>query len=81
MDDQIGSSKGYSHKELSKAFQLSQNAEHWKNPIDAWIHPKKFEVCDEACCYFTGSRLNRAQWSGESAVRVTAPGYFLTIGA
>lgn len=81
MDDRVVSSQGYTHAELNEAFRLIQNAQHWKNPIDAWIHPSKFEICDEACCYFTGSRLRRAQSAGDSALRVTAPGYFLTIGA
>lgn len=81
MDNQVVSSRGYTHAELNEAFQKIQNAEHWKNPIDAWIHPNQFEVCAEACCYFTGSSLSRVQWAGEHAVRVMAPGYYLTIGA
>lgn len=81
MDNQVVSSKGFTHKELTEAFKLIQNAEHWKNPIDAWIHPEKFEVCNEACVYFTGSQLTRKQWASSSALRVTAPGYYVTIGA
>lgn len=81
MDNKIVSIKGYTHKELSDAFKLIQNGENWKNPIDAWIHPNSFDVCDEACVYFTGSHLTRKQFVGSNALRVTAPGYYLTIGA
>jgi len=81
MDDQVVSIKGYTHKQLTEAFEFIKNSEHWKNPIDAWIHPSKFDICAEACVYFTGSRLERCQSAGSSALRVTAPGYYLTIGA
>ena len=81
MNDQIVSRAGYTHGQLSEAFRGIQNPENWKLPIDAWIHPNQFEICNEACVYFTGSRLTRTQTAGDSAVRVVAAGYYETIGA
>jgi len=81
MNDQIVSRLGYTHGQLNEAFKLIQNPEHWKLPIDAWIHPNMFEVCNEACVYFTGGPLYRRGTAGDAALRVTADGYYQTIGA
>lgn len=80
-DHDVVSIKGYTHGELTQAFNEIQNPTNWKLPIDAWIHPNRFDICNEACAYFTGSRLRRSQWRGERAVRVVADGYYRTIGA
>lgn len=81
MENKVVSAQGYTQAELDAAFKEIQNAEHWKNPIDAWIHPNRFDICNEACIYFTGSGLTRRARRGNHCVRVTAPGYYQTIGA
>jgi len=79
MDDKVVSSFGFTHGQLNEAFELIKNARHWKLSIDAWIHPNKFDICNEACIYFTGGPLKKAQWAGDGALRVTSPGYFYFI--
>jgi hypothetical protein len=55
---------------------------NWKNPIDATIARRDFLHCNAACIWFTGAPLTIVEeepWGGP--VRVTAPGYYATIGA
>jgi hypothetical protein len=61
-------------------FAKIEPAGNWKNPIDAWIDAGDFADCDQAAVWFTGAGLTIvARKAGR--VRVTAPGYYATIGA
>ena len=71
----------YTFEQIEEAFGLIQPASHWKDPIDCWIHPSKFNICKEACMFFTGSILKQVQSMGDGAIRVKADGYYLTCGA
>lgn len=81
MDDMVVSSKGYTRKQLEVAFNMIANHENWKNPIDAEIHPDSFDICNEACVFFTGSVLRVVGAAYPDMQHVVADGYYLTIGA
>jgi hypothetical protein len=69
--------------QLRAAFEFIQNKEHWKNPIDAWISPFMFDLCAEACVFYTTTALKktgetRTNFYGNNEVRVKADGYYLS---
>jgi hypothetical protein len=68
--------------EMQKLFELVQNEEHWKNPIDAWV-PKEtdMDALNEAVIYYTGSSILVGETNDLGMTHITADGYFLTIGA
>lgn len=45
----------YSQAELRAAFSLVEDADNWKNPIDAWVHSSLWPVVQQAIIHFTGS--------------------------
>lgn len=66
---------------LKPAFELIEDKAHWKNPIDAWIKVSQFNLCAEACQYFTATELSatgeaRRNNAGETEIRVKAAGYY-----
>lgn len=67
--------------ELSEAFKKVQPKGHWKNAIDATLPlaEGEFAMITEAVIFFTGS-VPEFQKVG-AQYRVTAAGYFATIGA
>jgi len=71
----------YTHRELLKAFNEVANEEHWKNPIDSYLKEDLFEITNSAVEYFTGSSLIITQHLKNRILRVSAKGYYLTIGA
>tara|TARA_Y100000034_G_scaffold134748_1_gene204068 strand:+ start:50 stop:442 length:393 start_codon:yes stop_codon:yes gene_type:complete len=88
LDDMVVSNKGYTRSELDDAWDLIAPADNWKNPICTYINCNDFEICNEACIFFTGSSLavaaTLAFGDTEAPVEqwlVEAPGYYLTIGA
>lgn len=55
---------------------------NWKDPIDCWISKKDFAECSNACDWFVGGGLTIVDRIYRSTkIRVTAPGYYATIGA
>ena len=82
LDDKVVSPNGYSRGELSEAFDRIKDPKNWKMPIMKLIHKDEFDICDEACVFFTGSRLVPADSPDENGgVLVSAAGYYATIGA
>lgn len=75
--------------ELSAAFDRVRNADHWKNRIDAVISiPGRGEefsaavaLISEAVTFYTGSVARFTPCGRPTMYRVTAAGYFATIGA
>ena len=68
--------------ELAEAFdRLTFGMENWKLPIETTVRPEEFELMNEACLFFTGSSLTIKLPHKGTRFRVTAPGYFATIGA
>jgi hypothetical protein len=69
---------------LHALFSAVQNAENWKNAIDAVV-----DLSDNrnrigtflAIEFFTGSRATMEQMRDGKRYRVTAAGYYATIGA
>ena len=61
---------------LQNAFELVQNKDHWKGPIDATIPIERLEDVREAVASYAGSRGFKAVALGNGQVRVTAPGYW-----
>ena len=66
---------------LLPVFEKVQNKEHWKNPIDAFIDPKDFEVTNDAIAFFTGTRIKstvlQAGGPNHGKWHIKADGYFL----
>lgn len=82
MNSRVVSSFGYTHGDLSEAFDEVKNEENWKYPIDTVIPkkslPYKEDIYREAIVYFTGSVPTFTK-IGEF-VRIRADGYYNTIG-
>jgi hypothetical protein len=65
---------------LREAFEAVQNADHWKNPVEAFVREGARNRTAEAVVFFTGS-VARFEKAAEGWLRVTADGYYLAIGA
>lgn len=82
--------RAITRRELSTAFDIVAPKDHWKNPIDATIEVD-FNTADlirEAVVFFTGSvptfeviETVKDRGDGKGKYRVTAAGYYNTIGA
>lgn len=67
---------GFTGEEISDAFDLVKDAEHWKNPIDAIIPAGKQAVVERAIPWYTGTEAAFEECDRAGYLRVTAPGYF-----
>ena len=55
---------------------------NWKDPINVWIDESDFAECEQAAIWFVGGGLAIVdRIADRGMVRVTAPGYYATIGA
>ena len=80
---------GYKKSELDAAFSAVANAENWKLPVDAKIKADDLSVTAAAIAFHTGAFPtveSHGEWLNAEGkliwlVRVTAPGYYETIGA
>jgi len=63
------------YQAMSDAFDLVQDKEHWKNPIDAVIPEEKRSIVEQAINYYAGGGA-RFVPAGEGKLRVAAPGYW-----
>jgi len=77
-----GPSANYDAEQIARTsvFIKIQPRDNWKNPINAWIDESDFADCNQAAIWFTGAGLTVIARNGEK-LHVTAPGYYLTIGA
>jgi hypothetical protein len=69
--------------QLSKAFDLVKNDEHWKNPIDKTLLMMTCEeeaMIYEAVLFFAGCRPT-FKFNEDGSVRVRAQGYYLSVGS
>lgn len=80
----------YTQEELLAAFKRVENTRHWKNPISRIVAvegDEDIELITQAVIHFTGSIPEFVEvpcrWrdDGKKRYRVTAAGYFATIGA
>ena len=76
------------HHELMKSyFDRICDKNNWKNPINSLVvigNKEEKKMFEEAIIYFTGSlpKFSRCSWTfGSNMYRVTADGYYKTIGA
>lgn len=77
--------RDYTHGQLTDAFELVQNKEHWKLPIDTVLPTgvtlAQVELIEAAIVYFTGGGSTVRRFHATGQIRVTAPGYYASIGA
>lgn len=76
--------RGYSKAELHDAFELVEDKANWKNPIDTLV-PMKLDggmrhKINAAVIFFAGCEAKFIH-AGRDRVRVTAPGYYASVGA
>ena len=71
----------YSDKQLHEAFDKVCDKSNWKNPIKGLCKPEDQDVVTEAIIYFTGSVPEFRKVKSTGMLRVTAAGYYLTIGS
>jgi hypothetical protein len=62
------------------AFRAVQNTENWKNPIDAVVAADKLAITVEAIAWFAGSATTVTPLP-DGTFKVTAPGYYRSVGA
>ena len=73
----------FTRRELAVAFARVQHAENWKYPIDALVkleNEKAIAAVREAVIFYTGSVPEIVAVLGKG-YRVTAAGYYMTIGS
>jgi hypothetical protein len=82
---EVVSSKGFTHGQLHDAFTFVQDKTNWKNPIACVLDDPTDAQCQliaEAVNYIAGGGAKFTIISMRSnKIRVTAPGYYNTIGA
>lgn len=75
---------GYTEVELSMAFELVANPEHWKLPIDTTVSGKltdeQLGLIAYAIEFYTGSKPTFRQVPG-GPIEVRAAGYYAAVGA
>lgn len=67
---------GYSAEELRAAFKQVQDAEHWKNPIDAIISREMIPILERAIPFITGTDATFIDTDDAMKARVVAAGYW-----
>ena len=73
-------SGGYTQQELDAGFELVRPEDHWKAPIDAVIPAEARDLVERAVPWYSGGHATfRAMPDGR--LRVTAPGYWASIGS
>ena len=67
----------YTQAELKEAFELVQNAQHWKGPIEAVIPIEKRDVVEAAIPFYTATNaIFRPIQNNPARIYVEAPGYW-----
>jgi hypothetical protein len=83
--DTIRNTTSEKREALAKAFGIVQNPDNWKYPIDCVLSCDdipSLEIYKQAIAWFTGSiaHISRVE-PGKNTFRVTADGYYKTVGA
>ena len=60
---------------------LTEMNDRWKDPIDTIISEKDYDICNEACMYFTGGMLDIMDKFEDGTINVQSAGYYVHIGA
>ncbi|MAM38799.1 MAG: hypothetical protein CL949_09945 [Erythrobacter sp.] len=67
---------GYSHIEVSAAFNLVKDQADWKNPIDQIVPITERDILSYAIPYFTGTSAEFEDVEDPLKIRCKAPGYY-----
>jgi len=77
----------YSRAELKATFELVENKNNWKMPIDkeVWLSALEVNAVYNAVIFFAGCAPKftciKCGIDGKNLYRVTAPGYYKAVGA
>ncbi len=72
--------QGWTHGQLTEAFDLVKPAGNWKMPIDACVKDDvDLQLLDDAVVYFTGGIISTQRTS--KGIRVRSDGYYANIGS
>jgi len=80
MDDMIVSTKGYTRKQLSDAFDSIADPSNWKLPVTGIVKLDDLDLYNEACIFFTGGPLTVEYIQCDRAA-VSGAGYYEIIGS
>lgn len=82
LEDKLRIHEPFTSTEMQAAFEMVRDKSDWKKPIDIVIDdpgPKNLACMEEAIIFYTGSTATvRELPSGR--LKITAPGYYNTIG-
>lgn len=84
LENKVVTKSGFTYGKLSRAFdELTENLENWKDPISTKVRTREIRLYEEACEFFTGSKLISGESDGSAWGRteVSAAGYYAAIGA
>jgi|TARA_R100001460_G_scaffold72764_2_gene113573 hypothetical protein len=84
LENEVVTKSGFTYGKLSRAFdELTENLENWKDPISTKVRTREIRLYEEACEFFTGSKLISGETDGSAWGRteVSAAGYYAAIGA
>ena len=71
----------FTQEELTAAFTKVQSKRGWKFPISATIPASEKEITNAAIEHFAGGQAEFEESVVDGKLRVTAPGYYMVIGA
>lgn len=80
IDDMVVSTKGYTRKQLSNAFDTIADPSNWKLPVTGIVKLDDLDLYNEACLFFTGGPLTVEYIEGNRA-KVSGAGYYEIIGS
>jgi hypothetical protein len=82
-EDFLPNPRKYSRAELQYAFTtMTSGMDNWKNSFYTKILHEDFELCNAACLFFTGSKLQMESMEENGEIlNCYCAGYYRTIGA
>jgi hypothetical protein len=84
LNNKVVSKSGFTYGNLKRAFdELTEGMENWKDPISTKVRTREIRLYEEACEFFTGSKLISGESDGSvwGRTEVSAAGYYAAIGA
>lgn len=84
LNNKVVTKSGFTYGNLKRAFdELTEGMENWKDPISTKVRTREIRLYEEACEFFTGSKLISGESDGSvwGRTEVSAAGYYAAIGA
>jgi len=84
LNNKVVTKSGFTYGNLKRAFdELTEGMENWKDPISTKVRTREIRLYEEACEFFTGSKLISGETDGSvwGRTEVSAAGYYAAIGA